>query len=116
MHMNLVDAKILVDTFLRKTEQDLNAVGRLLPDYEGLSIQLTILENETLEYDFGWVFFYTTKEHSISGDFRSGIAGNAPLIIDRNSCELIETGSAKTTDYYVSNYIKTGDPFKDGSK
>jgi hypothetical protein len=36
----------------------------------GSPLELCILEDRTIEADFGWVFFYTSKLHRETGDWR----------------------------------------------
>ncbi|HXN50546.1 MAG TPA: YrhB domain-containing protein [Candidatus Acidoferrum sp.] len=56
----------------RKTIDDLKATNPLV-----------ILEDKTLEKDFGWVFFYTTKKYQETRDKKYLMPGNSPLIVDR---------------------------------
>ena len=69
-----------------------------------------ILEKETIEDDFGWVFFYTTKDYLDSGDFLDLPVGGGPIIISRNDGSLHETGSAYPVEFYIENFKKTGNP------
>jgi len=108
-------AKVLVQTCLTSSEDELNSFGSGLPDYENPNIELVILENQTQEYDFGWVFFYNSKKYVESGDFRDALVGNAPLIVDRKSGQIHITGTAHDIDFYINNYQKTGDPNKSES-
>lgn len=110
----LNQATSMVKEYLRKSETEMNNFGSALPDYENPNIKLAILDEETQEHEFGWVFFYNSVKFIESGDFRDALGGNAPLIIDKTSGKLIETGTAHETEYYVRNYIKNGDPNVDG--
>ncbi|MCB1607883.1 MAG: hypothetical protein KDI71_12990 [Xanthomonadales bacterium] len=65
------------------------------------------------EHEFGWVFFYDTAEYVASGNVLHALAGNAPIIINRHTGELVRTGTGREIDYYVENYRKTGDPFRE---
>lgn len=44
---------------------------------------LVLLQDKTLEKDFGWVFFYTTKKFHETHDKKYLIPGNGPLVVDR---------------------------------
>ena len=44
---------------------------------------LVILEDKTLEKDFGWVFFYTTKKYLETHDKKYLMPGNSPLVVER---------------------------------
>ena len=59
------------------------------------------------------MFFYDTKEYVASGNVLHALAGNAPIIINRHTGELVHTGTAREIDFYVENYRKTGDPVRE---
>lgn len=61
------------------------------------------------EHDFGWVFFYNSKEFVESGKIMHKLAGNAPLIVDRNDGHIYVTGTARPLTDYI-------DDFRNGKK
>jgi hypothetical protein len=65
-----------------------------------------LFEDKTQELDFGWVFFYSTRQHVETGDPRHAVPGNAPIIVDRQDGSLHPTGTAKGTQYYIDEYRK----------
>ena len=67
-------------------------------------IELSLLEEQTLEMDFGWVFFYMSKLYPDTGDFKYAVAGNAPMIVDREDGSLHLTGTAHPVDYNVEEF------------
>lgn len=67
-------------------------------------LDLVIQDDETIEQDFGWVFFYTTKKYLETGDFRDMVVGNAPVIVDKDTGELTETGTAHSIERYIEEY------------
>ena len=69
-----------------------------------------VLDDETIERPWGWAFFYNSREFVETGDVSSCLAGNAPLIVERGSGRLLETGTARDIDFYLSNYEATHDP------
>jgi hypothetical protein len=75
-------------------------------DAEGGRIELCLLEQETLEMDFGWVFFYTSKLFRDTGDFRYALAGNAPMIVDRMDGSFHSTGTAHPFEYYIEDLCR----------
>jgi len=90
--INYKDAKNRVQVFLdKKLEQDDEIV------YE-------IIESETIEKTFGWVFFYNSKEYLATSNMSAYLAGNAPIIINRMSETIIETGTAYPIEYYLEKY------------
>jgi hypothetical protein len=99
--MNLDKATEKVETYLSEASEEMNKSGSALPGYVNRNLQLKISDIET--YEFGWVFYYDC------GPFVD-IGGNAPLIVDKNTGELFETGTAFEMSYYINNFRKTGDP------
>jgi len=56
------------------------------------------------EYDFGWVLYYNFKG--------SMLAGNSPIIFEKSTGNIFATGTARDTEFYIQNYIATGDPHR----
>jgi hypothetical protein len=73
-------------------------------------LDLVLLEESTMEFPHGWIFFYQSKGFVETGDERQFLLGNAPILIDRRDGSLHETGTARRTEYYIQNYMDTGDP------
>jgi hypothetical protein len=73
-------------------------------DTEGEPVELCLLEEETLEMDFGWVFFYTSRLYRDSGDLKYAIAGNAPMIVDSRDGSLHVTGTAHPVGHYIEEH------------
>lgn len=65
---------------------------------------LVICDEATIERPFGWVFFYDSKRHLETGDFRHALAGNAPLIVNRHTGALVPTGTAREVHEYIAEY------------
>ena len=74
----------------------------------GNEVSVVIIESETLEYDFGWIFFYSSQKYLETKDLRYALGGNAPLIVDRTSGQVITTGTALPIEEYVASYRKWG--------
>ncbi|GAB4043106.1 YrhB domain-containing protein [Spirosoma litoris] len=66
--------------------------------------QITLVLTKSREESFGWIFFYDSKEFLETGDFSKAVVGNAPVIIDRATGELTETGTAHSIEYYIEQY------------
>ena len=65
---------------------------------------LVILDEETIEKDYGWVFFYTSRRYLETGEFRYMLAGNAPIIVEKEDGSLHELGTALPFQEYVREY------------
>jgi hypothetical protein len=68
------------------------------------NFELSLLDNKTLEVDFGWVFFYTSKLFRDTGDFHHAVTGNAPVIVDRTIGSLHITGAARPIEHYIEDF------------
>ncbi len=108
--MEIEEAIEIVEEHLSEEAAEINDFGSALPGYVNRNVKLQILPEFTEEHDFGWVFYYDTTKYIERGDSSECLVGNAPLIVNRESGQLIATGTARETSYYVNNYIKTGDP------
>ncbi|MGB8840610.1 MAG: YrhB domain-containing protein [Aliidongia sp.] len=65
-------------TYARKLAQNrINKIGSSIDE------DLDIMENQTLEIDLGWIFFFNTKDFIRTGNFSDALAGNAPILITR---------------------------------
>lgn len=90
--MNREAAKNLVESEIARTQDRFD------------SIEYVVLEDETIEKDWGWVFFYQSKNYLESGDFRDMVVGNAPYIVNRQTGVITETGTAHGIEHYMGEY------------
>ena len=60
--------------------------------------ELVVLTPATIERSFGWVFFFQSKDPS------EQVAGNAPLIVNRATGAVVETGTSEPIEYYLARY------------
>lgn len=72
--------------------------------YETNTIELAIIDNETIEKEYGWVFFYQTKEYLKTGDIGDLLLGNAPYIVNKYTGEVVATGTAYPIEDYIAEY------------
>jgi hypothetical protein len=70
--------------------------------------EFLVVEEETIPTEFGWIFFYNTREYVEDGDVMAIAVGNAPLLVDKVTGKLHVTGTAKPIDYYIDAYRKCG--------
>jgi Immunity protein 35 len=56
--------------------------------------EMIILDERTVEKDFGWVFYWTSRPWHETGDFQQAIVGNGPIIISREGGSLYECGAS----------------------
>ena len=90
--MNKEDAQNLVEAELEKIKGKYNPTD------------CVVLEDQTIEKEWGWVFFYQSKAYIESGDFRDMLGGNAPIIVNRATGVLSKTGTAFDVEHYINEY------------
>ncbi len=77
---------------------------------EETPFELVLLDKETIDHEFGWVFFYQSKAYLESGRPSEALAGNAPILVSRKDGTLHVTGTALPIETYIENFKRTGDP------
>ena len=83
--MEIAEAVEIVEKYLSGQAVEMNNFGSALAGYVNPKVKLQILAESTEEYDFGWIFYYNSAKFIETGDFREALAGNAPLIINKES-------------------------------
>ena len=78
---------------------------------EGEDYKLVIIDNATINNDFGWVFFYNSNKYIETHNFSDMLVGTAPIIISRKDGSMHETGTAEPVEYYIENLKKYGKCF-----
>ncbi len=63
-----------------------------------------LIEDETIEESFGWVFFYNSKNFLETGDWSYALIGNAPIIVNKITGIVTETGTSYPIEYYINLY------------
>jgi hypothetical protein len=69
--IDFASAKVIVEDHLGKPE------NRVLND------AWVICNDKTIHGEFGWMFFYTTKRHQETGNWRYQAPGNVPIFVDK---------------------------------
>lgn len=91
---------------LDKNEARKLALNEILNSWTITNDEPIILDEFTEERDFGWVFFYTSRNYNETGDYKYALAGNAPLIINKFDGSIHYTGTALETEHYIREYEK----------
>lgn len=92
------------------TEEEARRIAEayLAAEAAGAGVELAIVETETLERPFGWVFFYNTRRFLETGDEMASAVGNAPFIVDRRSGRVDVAGTSHPIEHYLSLYERFG--------
>jgi hypothetical protein len=101
--VDLDTATRIVSEHLAAMERRMNDFGSTLPGHADRP-QLHLVVTSTTEYDFGWLFTFGAREYLETGDLRCALAGNAPLIVDRQEGQVYVTGTAHPVDHYLDEY------------
>ncbi len=80
---------ITIDDAMALVRSEISKENPYEPD-----LVLEILESETLEKEWGWIFFYESADYIRIEDEKYAIAGNASFIVNKTSGELVVTGTA----------------------
>jgi hypothetical protein len=83
-----------------KIEAKINEPDPYWPDKPALVVD----DGQTIEKEWGWVFFYNASEYLKSGNTDEGLMGNAPYIVNKITGEIIETGTAYDIEHYINEY------------
>lgn len=80
------------------------AIHHLEEKEKMIGVKLILDEDETLEKDFGWVFFYNSKDYVENDDFSSMMVGHGPFIVCRGDGVIHQTGTAKSVEEYIEEF------------
>ncbi|MCU1463622.1 MAG: hypothetical protein JWO37_3697 [Acidimicrobiales bacterium] len=58
------------------------------------------------EFTDGWVFFYDSEAHQTTHATADMIAGNSPILVDRNDGTARFTGTAFSVEHYIDEYTE----------
>jgi hypothetical protein len=80
------------------------AVRFLAERERACGIKLALIDDQTLERDFGWVFFYNSQRYLERRDFSDMLAGNAPVVVTKIDERLHVTGTARPLEHYLEKF------------
>jgi Immunity protein 35 len=63
-----------------------------------------VIEKSTLEKSFGWIFFYNSKKFVETGESRYRLAGNGPVIVNKQNGLVEFFGTSKRLQEIVEDY------------
>jgi hypothetical protein len=68
------------------------------------NLELMILDEHTIETEFGWVFFWNSRLYIETGEFKYALAGNAPMIVDKLAESVHPTSTAVPAQQSIEEY------------
>jgi hypothetical protein len=63
-----------------------------------------VLDQYTIEREWGWVFFFQSKRFIQTRDWRDGLIGNAPYLVNRRTGAFGPTGTSATATELIEAY------------
>ena len=66
--------------------------------------ELLIVDEHTIEKEYGWYFFYNTRSFLDSGDHRYRLAGNGPVLVTKRFGKIVQFGTAHPVEHYIQLY------------
>jgi hypothetical protein len=66
--------------------------------------ELAVIDEATLDKDYGWVFFYTSRKFLETGDFNDAIPGTGPVVVERTDGSVHFLGSNLDTEELIERY------------
>lgn len=85
---------------IKKIETYLNNTMKLEDD------SILLLTDMTIEKEKYYVFFYNSKKYVETEDMAYALAGNAPVILNKETGMIVATGTAYPVEYYMEEYEK----------
>jgi hypothetical protein len=67
-----------------------------------------VVNEDTIEKPFGWIFFYNTREFIATGNVIHSLAGNGPVVVERDSGAVKFFGSADPLSVIIDAYQQPG--------
>jgi len=71
--------------------------------------ELVVADEFTIERPWGWLFCRSSRRFLETRDLRDAIAGNAPVLVEKESGRIRPTGT-RPAQFYIDNFERTGDP------
>jgi len=66
--------------------------------------ELVLVDDDTLERDWGWVFFFASRRWRETGEAALRNEGEGPLIVNRFDGQVHATGTDRPSEYFVTRY------------
>lgn len=94
--INQTEAQRLVEQYIVDRYEDCG----LMPEY-------------TQVFSFGWAFFFQSKKYIQTRAFTDQLIGQGPLLFNKETGEIVPTGSGRSAQQYAEAYEAHGDPYAD---
>ena len=75
-----------------------------------------LIPESTTEYNTCFTFYYQSKSYLKSKSIGDMLVGHGPILVDKRTGKVFETGSAYPEEQYVNAFEACGDPFASPTK
>ena len=89
---------------INQTKAKILAVNYLIQIWTIEGDNFVILDEYTIEKEFGWIFFYSSQKYEETNNINHALAGNAPIIVNKFDDSLHITGTAFDIEHYIAEY------------
>jgi len=90
------------------TEQE--ALELVLDEVISKTPECSVLSDKTEAHDACYVFYYQSNQYISSGKLEDMYVGHGPVIVCRETSEVFETGSSRSSLEYIDTFKACGDP------
>lgn len=88
------------------SEYDAYDIAHLKLSAMELDAGVALVLTEIREFNFGWVYFYTSERYLETGDISDALAGNAPFVVRRETGKVDVLGTAHPFEHYLDEYVR----------
>lgn len=74
------------------------AAEQAIRKLDGTQFELMIVDKDTMERAYGWVFFYQTKLFVETGNFMYALGGNGPVVVEHESGRVTFLGTGPSVE------------------
>ena len=96
-------ADVAAQTRLREMEREMDLFGSALPENKDRPPHNLVI-TQISEHEFGWVYFYNSREFAETGNFLHSLVGNAPFVFGRADGKLYSTETAHPIAHYIEEF------------
>ena len=75
-----------------------------LIEMDPTGVPCRVVDEETIEKQYGWIFFYNSTKFIETGVFSYRLAGNGPVIVNKHDGTVAFFGTSKSPLEFVEEY------------
>lgn len=82
------------------------AIKHLNSNYNVKGDVMVLLEDETIEKEYGWYFLSASRKFLETNDFSDMVLGNGAILVKKEEGNVIQFGTSQSVEYYIEQYEK----------